>query len=139
MLYNSVFSPGPFGRAAPYAFTVSLTLMREGNQLVCKLRPDHAHPLCLNICLGRALHIDIDRLPKPVNYIPSPCNDYPNYPYTAELLKLNNCTETNSEVLPAYALRITTPLVATPVGGTAQGPPRQTVCPLSHNRNHARF
>ena len=34
MFVITVFSPGPFGREAPPAFIVSLTLMWEGNQLM---------------------------------------------------------------------------------------------------------
>ena len=53
---HAVFSPGPFGRVAPYAFTVSLTLMWEGIAWCGhKLRPNHAYLLCLNTCLGRTL------------------------------------------------------------------------------------
>lgn len=33
-------------------------------------------------------------------------------PYTADLLQLNYCTESRPKILPAQALKITTPLVA---------------------------
>ena len=57
----AVFSPDPFGRTAPSAYTesVSLTLIWNGiNWCGHKLRLNHAHPLCHNICLGRTLYCD---------------------------------------------------------------------------------
>ena len=54
--FCSVFTPGPFSRAAHSVFTVSLTLMWRGiNWWGHELRPNHAHQLCLIICLGRTL------------------------------------------------------------------------------------
>ena len=58
-----VFSPGPFNRAAPYAFFTRFPLLWEWI-LWCghRLRPNHAHPLCLNLLLGRTLNLKLETI-----------------------------------------------------------------------------
>ena len=62
MYYTSVFSPGPFSRVPPYAFHTSFPLMYHP-KCWCghKLRPNHAHPLCLNLKPGEnpAIHMEM--------------------------------------------------------------------------------
>ena len=72
-----------------------------------------------NHTLSNSSELDADNIefdPKLASYTiynhnhPSMSN-YP-YPYTADLLQLNYCTEINPEILPPHALKITTPFIA---------------------------
>ena len=45
-----MFSPDPFGRVAPYAFSVSLPLMWEGNQLMWLQKPVQTNTQTSNAC-----------------------------------------------------------------------------------------